>query len=483
MPEDSKEQKQNSQVTDVLNPPSIDSVENKGKEVNQENSGKNGRWQRKKTPRAPMLSPDVPVYTKDQLNRLKVSELQSIAKAEGVRQYWCTKRRNLIVEIIKQQLRRGAKIESCGIIETTPEHHGYIRTLSQHISASKSDPFIPVQIMRQFNLYAGIEVRGLLRQPRGGDKHLVMNEVLKVEGVDVGDLGKRTPYDKLTALFPEDRLYLELNDENDYTRRLIDIITPIGKGQRGLIVAPPRVGKTVMMKKMVQSIEKNHPEVDVIVLLIDERPEEVTDMVESVSSQVVSSTFDEQPNQHIQVANTALNRAKVLVENGKDVVLFIDSITRLTRAFNSTKGNNNRMMSGGIDSGALQKAKQFFGAARNIEDGGSLTMIGTTLVETGSKMDQVIFEEFKGTGNMELYLDREIASQRIYPAVNIIKSGTRKDELLMNADEHALLQKVRKTLSSMIPKDALLHLIEKFDKYKTNAEFLMAIKNAVSGHV
>jgi transcription termination factor Rho len=448
------------------------------------NKPKNGKWHKPRQ-RTPMLSPDVPIYTENQLNKFKVSQLQAIAKTEGVRQFWCAPRKNLILEIIKQQLRRGARIESFGIIETTPEHHGYVRNLKQHLSASKSDPFIPVQIMRQHGLYAGLEVKGALRQPRGGDKHLVMNEVLKVEGKDVGQLEKRVPYEKLTALFPEDRLFLEIagEKEKDYTRRVIDLVTPIGKGQRGLIVAPPRVGKTVLMKKMVQSIEHNHPEVKVIVLLIDERPEEVTDMIESVSAQIISSTFDEKPTQHIQVANTALNRAKVLVENGEDVVLFIDSITRLTRAYNSVQGSNSRMMSGGIDSEALQKAKQFFGTARNIEDGGSLTIFGTTLVETGSRMDQVIFEEFKGTGNMELFLDKEIASQRLYPAVNIIKSGTRKAELFMSPEEHDVMLKIRKTMHSMIPKDALLHLIEKFGKYKSNAEFLMAIKNAVGGYV
>jgi transcription termination factor Rho len=459
-------------------------VEKDGPKEGQSNNKPKGKWHKPRQ-RAPMLSPDVPIYTEAQLNNFTVTQLQSIAKAEGVRQYWSSPRKGLIIEIIKQQLRRGARIESVGIIETTPEHHGYVRNLKQHLCASKSDPFIPVQLMRQFGLYSGLEVKGALRQPRGGDKHLVMNEILKVEDGEPDKLKERVAYEKLTALFPEDRLFLEMPGEkgNDYTRRVIDLVTPIGKGQRGLIVAPPRVGKTVLMKKMVQSIEKNHPEVKVIVLLIDERPEEVTDMIESVSAQIISSTFDEKPAQHIQVANTALNRSKVLVENGEDVVLFIDSITRLTRAYNSTKGNNSRMMSGGIDSDALQKAKQFFGTARNIENGGSLTIFGTTLVETGSRMDQVIFEEFKGTGNMELFLDREIASQRLYPAVNIIKSGTRKDELFMTPEEYEITQKVRKTLNTMIPKDALLHLIEKFDKFKTNAEFLMAIKNAVGGYV
>lgn len=446
--------------------------------------GKNGRWNRPRGPsqRQPMLSPDVPIYSTDLLNKLKVSDLQAIAKAEGVRHYWCTPRNALIVEIIKQQLRRGAEISGKGIIETTQEHHGYIRNEQEHLQTRSSDPFIPIQVMRQYNLYGGVEVVGSLRQPRGGDKNLVINEIKEVEGVPVDEWKKHTSFESLTALFPDDRLYMELEgkEDVDMTRRVIDLIAPIGKGQRGLIVAPPRVGKTILMKKMIQSIEHNNPEIEVIVLLIDERPEEVTDLRESVKAKIVASTFDEKPQKHIQVANTALNRAKVLVENGKDVVLFIDSITRLTRAHNSCNSSNSRMMSGGIDSNSLQNVKQFFGTARNIENGGSLTILGTTLVHTGSRMDQVIFEEFKGTGNMELYLDREIASQRIYPAVNIQMSGTRKDELLMASDEHLLVSQIKKTLGSMIPKDAITHLLEKLSKHGSNAEFLMAIRNATS---
>jgi len=444
--------------------------------------GRNGRWNRPKGPaqRQAMLPPDVPIYETNLLNKLKVSELQSIAKAEGVRQYWCTPRDSLIVEIIKQQLRRGAEINVCGIIEATQEHHGYIRSEEGHLQSLASDPFIPIQMMRQYGLTAGVKVIGSLRQPRGGDKNLVVNEILEVEGFPVDEWKKRKPFESLTALFPEERLYMEMPDQGDkdMTRRVIDLISPIGKGQRGLIVAPPRVGKTILMKKMIQSIERNHPEMEVIVLLIDERPEEVTDLRESVRAKIVASTFDEKPQKHIQIANTALNRAKVLVESGKDVILFIDSITRLTRAHNACNAANSRMMSGGIDSNSLQNVKQFFGTARNIENGGSLTILGTTLVSTGSRMDQVIFEEFKGTGNMELYLDREIASQRIYPAVNIQMSGTRKDELLMPKDEHALACQIRKTLGSMIPKDAITHLLENLSKHKSNAEFLVSIRNA-----
>ncbi|MBF0197760.1 MAG: transcription termination factor Rho [Planctomycetes bacterium] len=442
------------------------------------------RWNKNKKPvRQPMLPPDHPTYIEEQLYRLSTSELQAIAKAETVRHYWSATRKNLIVEIIKQQLRRGAPVIGKGIIELTPEQHGYLRNQCNHYQAQNSDPFIPVQIMRQYGLYAGLEVTGKLRQPRGGDKHLVMNEILHVEEKEVVKLGERVRFEKLTALFPEDRLYMEIAGEEpkDLTGRIIDLVTPVGKGQRGLIVAPPRVGKTVLMKKMIRAIEHNHKDVEVIVLLIDERPEEVTDLVESVNANIIASTFDEQPDKHIQVAQTALSRAKVLVENGKDVVLFIDSITRLTRAYNAQKGSNSRMMSGGIDSGSLQSVKQFFGSARNIEEGGSLTIFGTTLVDTGSRMDQVIFEEFKGTGNMELYLDREIAAQRIYPAVNIVLSGTRKDEKLMSADEYEIIKKIRAILSRMIPKDAILHLIEKIEKHGTNAEFLMAIKSAI-GH-
>ena len=446
----------------------------------------NSRWNKNKKGngggyRPSMLPPDFPIYKESQLHLMCTSELQAIAKAEAVRHYWNSPRKNLIVEIVKQQLRRGAPVEGKGIIEVTPEQHGYVRSEKNHYQAQNSDPFIPVQIMREYGLYAGLEVKGKLRQPRGGDKNLVMNEILEVESQEVSGVKERASFDRLTALFPEDRLYMEIpgNDKKDLTGRIIDLVTPVGKGQRGLIVAPPRVGKTVLMSKMIQSIEHNHPEVEVIVLLIDERPEEVTALRETVSAKIIASTFDEKPAKHIQVANTALSRSKVLVEDGKDVVLFIDSITRLTRAYNSQQGNNSRMMSGGIDSAALQNTKQFFGTARNIENGGSLTIFGTTLVDTGSRMDQVIFEEFKGTGNMELYLDREVASQRIYPAINIILSGTRKDEKLMSADEYDIVKKIRAILTRMIPKDAILHLIEKISKHGTNAEFLMAIKSAI----
>ena len=430
-------------------------------------------------PRLPMLGPDVPIYDEAQLNLFKTSELQSIAKAEGVRQFWCTPRALLIVEIIKQQLRRGAEVMVHGVIESTVEQHGYVRSSKNHFQSRPSDPFLPVQVMRQYNLLPGVFIGGKLRQPRGGDRHLVMNEITSVEGHSVGDLVTFKPFDSLTALFPTERLFMEIPGDSDITRRVIDIVTPIGKGQRGLIVAPPRVGKTVLMKKMIQSIEHNHPEVEVIVLLIDERPEEVTDLRETIKGTIIASTFDESPIQHIQVATTALNRAKVLVEHGKDVVLFVDSITRLTRAYNNTSGNQGRMMSGGIDSASLQAVKQFFGTARNIENGGSLTIFGTTLVHTGSRMDQVIFEEFKGTGNMELYLDREIASQRIYPAVNIPLSGTRKDDLLMPPEEYKIIQGIRKTLGSMIPKDAITNLIEKLMRTGSNAEFLIFIRNNI----
>jgi|SaaInlStandDraft_1057018.scaffolds.fasta_scaffold21644_2 transcription termination factor Rho len=466
------------------------------------NKGGRSRWNRNRHrshnnnsgPKLPMLAPEVPVYDEHQLSTLLTSELQAIAKAEGVRQYWCTPRETLMVEIIKQTLRRGAEVHMEGVVQTTPEFHGYIRSAEHHFQERPSDPFLPVQLMRKYNIQSGNSIRGKLRQPRGGDRQLVMNEILEVEGQvieqEVGENGevkvkleevKRTPFEQLTAIFPDKRLFMEIaGDKTDMTRRVIDLITPIGMGQRGLIVAPPRVGKTVMMKKMIQSIEINHPEVVVIVLLIDERPEEVTDLRDSVQARIVASTFDEKPQAHIQAANMALSHAKVLVEKGQDVVLFVDSITRLTRAFNHSGGSQGRLMSGGIDTASLQKVKQFLGTARNIENGGSLTILGTTLVDTGSRMDQVIFEEFKGTGNMDLYLDRELAAQRIYPAVNIPRSGTRKDELLMPKDEYEILTGVRKTLGSMIPKDAVVNLIDKLSKTGSNAEFLMGIRNSVN---
>lgn len=434
---------------------------------------------------------DLPVYQEHQLNRLLVSELQAIARIEGVRHYWCTPRRQLIMEIVKQQLRRGARIRCKGVLELTHDNHGYLRNPVAHLQAQCSDPFVPVQIIREHGLYGGLELSGHLRQPRSGDKHLVMNEVDLVENESVAKMPARRKFDGLTALFPKDRLFLEIpgDDSRDsISRRVVDIIAPIGKGQRGIIVAPPRVGKTILMRNIVQSIERNHPEVTIIVLLLDERPEEVTSMQEAIRGHVIASTFDEKPVRHIQVAGTALARARVLVENGKDVVLFLDSITRLARAFNNLTGNqggnhggnHGRLMSGGIETTALQRTKQFFGTARNIESGGSLTIIGTALIDTGSRMDQVIFEEFKGTGNMEIYLDRSVAAHRIYPALNIIMSGTRKDDLLMAPEEYQIVSKIRKTLHSMVPMDAIVNLIEQLRRHKTNAEFLMSVRNSLS---
>lgn len=450
---------------------------------NKRNRRNRNRQNNDRGPKVPLPPPEYPVYKEVQLQKLKVSELQSIAKIEGVRHYRSTPRRQLVVETVKQQLRRGAAVKVRGILELTPENHGYLRNEDSHLSAQYSDPFIPVQIIRQYDLYAGLQVTGMLRNPRSGDKHLVISDILEVEGRPPEELKQRKQYEQLTALFPEERLLMEIPDSKseDMTRRVIDLVAPLGKGQRGLIVAPPRVGKTIMLKQMVQSIEHNHPDVKVIVLLIDERPEEVTDMMESIRGHVVASTFDEPPERHNQVANTALARAKVLVENGEDVVLFLDSITRLTRAFNAGVSNaNSRTMSGGIDSGALQKTKRFFGTARNIEDGGSLTILGTALVQTGSRMDDVIFEEFKGTGNMEIILDRELANSRIYPAIHCHMSGTRKDDLLLVPDEFALVQKIRKTLNSMPYQDAISHLLQQLRRFGTNAEFLMHIKNAIN---
>ncbi len=448
------------------------------------NGGGRDRWKQGGDPRQHPagLPSDTPVYQVRQLGQMKVSELQSIAKLEGVRHFWSTPRKQLVMEIIKQQLRRGAQIECAGVLELTPDHHGYLRSEDNHLQPQSSDPFLPVQMVRQYRLYGGLDVTGVLRAPRGGDRNLVVNQVYTVEGINAEKVTERKSFESLTALFPTERLFMEIVGlpGQDMTRRVIDIIAPFGKGQRGIIVAPPRVGKTILMKQMVQSIETNHPEVEVIVLLIDERPEEVTDFREAVKrGRVISSTFDENPQRHIQVAATAISRAKVLVENGKHVVLFLDSITRLARAYNSAAGNTGRLLSGGVDTAALQATKQFFGTARNIENGGSLTILGTALVHTGSRMDQVIFEEFKGTGNMELYLDRDVANQRIYPAVNIPLSGTRKDELLMKEEEYAIVSRIRKTLVGMIPTEAISRLIEQLRKYKTNAEFLMAVRTTL----
>ena len=363
--------------------------------------------------------------------------------------------------------------EVVGVLEILPDGFGFLR--GSNYQSTDEDVYVSPSQIRRFNMQTGDKVRGITRHPKTGEKFRALLFVQKVNDENPETCINRKSFVNLTPIYPEERLTLE-KSQNEISTRLIDLISPIGKGQRGLIVAPPKAGKTVLLKSVANSIAKNHPNVELIVLLIDERPEEVTDMRESINGDVIYSTFDQVASHHVKVAEMVLNRAQRLVEHGKDVVILLDSITRLARAYNLTISPTGRTLSGGLDPGALHGPKKFFGAARNIRQGGSLTILATALVETGSRMDDVIFEEFKGTGNMELHLDRKLAEKRIFPAVDIYKSGTRREDLLLTEEEKAALWKLRKEMSNNSILEVTDNLIEALKKTKNNEEFIKIIK-------
>lgn len=366
-----------------------------------------------------------------------------------------------------------------GVLEVLPDGYGFLR--SENYLPGNRDVYISQSQIRRFNLKTGDLVKGKTRQAKEGEKFQALLYVTSVNGEDPEEALKRKPFDELTPIFPDERITLEDKDNpQELSTRLIDLISPIGKGQRGLIVSPPKAGKTVLLKKIANSITKNYPDIHVIVLLIDERPEEVTDMKRSIKGEVIYSTFDEMPEHHAKVSEMVLERAKRLVEHKKDVVILLDSITRLSRAYNLTITPTGRSLSGGLDPGALYKPKKFFGAARNIEEGGSLTIIATALIETGSRMDDVIFEEFKGTGNMEIYLDRKLSEKRIFPAIDINRSGTRREELLLSAKEMECIWAIRKALSSMGTAEVTEYLISRLIKTSSNEEFIDMVRDGLS---
>ncbi len=380
----------------------------------------------------------------------------------------------LVFEILKANAERSGVMYGSGHLEVLQDGYGFLRSSSYCYMPSPEDIYLSPSQIRRFSLKTGDFIAGQIRPPREKERFFAM---LKVESInhDSPDRKKKIiPFNSLTPYFPTERLILENAPEGIETR-VVDLVTPIGKGQRGLIVAPPRTGKTVLLQKVANSIRANDPDVVLIILLIDERPEEVTDMQRSVDAEVVSSTFDEPPERHVQVAEMVIEKSKRLVEYGKHVVILLDSITRLARAYNTLQPHSGKILSGGVDANALHKPKRFFGAARNIEDHGSLTIIATALIDTGSRMDDVIFEEFKGTGNMELHLDRHLADRRIYPAINVEKSGTRREELLMHPDELKRVWTLRKALNSSTPVDAMELLISKLKQKRTNVEFLMSL--------
>ena len=410
------------------------------------------------------------------LKEMKITELNKAARTFKIEGITGLRKQELIFKILQAQAEKEGLIFGEGTLEILQDGFGFLRSPNYNYLPSPDDIYISPSQIRKFGLMTGDTVSGQIRPPKEGERYFAM---LKVEAVNFEnpDIAKdRTFFDNLTPLYPNERFLLEWSPD-EISTRVIDLLTPIGKGQRATIVAPPYSGKTVILQKITNSITTNYPDVIPIVLLIDERPEEVTDMQRSVKGEVISSTFDEPAERHIQVAEIVLEKAKMLVEHKKDVVILLDSITRLARAYNSVVPHSGKILSGGVDSNALHKPKRFFGAARNIEEGGSLTIIATALIDTGSRMDEVIFEEFKGTGNMELTLDRALFQKRIYPAIDIKRSNTRKEELLVHDDELKRIWLMRKVLNDLNTSEAMEIILEKLKKTKTNAEFLMMLNH------
>lgn len=406
-----------------------------------------------------------------ELKAKKISELTSMAKSHKLEGVSGMRKQELIFSLLQAEMERNGFIYGEGVLETLPDGFGFLRAPDYNYLPGPDDIYVSPSQIRRFNLRTGDTIAGQIRPPKDSERYFAL---LKVEAINFEDpevSREKILFDNLTPLYPETKIVLE-SDPKKYTPRVMDLLTPIGKGQRGLIVSPPRAGKTVILQEIAHSIALTHKEVILIVLLIDERPEEVTDMERSVKGEVISSTFDEPATRHIQVAEMVLEKAKRLVEFNRDVVILLDSITRLARAYNTVVPPSGKVLSGGVDSNALHRPKRFFGAARNIEDGGSLTIIATALIDTGSRMDEVIFEEFKGTGNMEIYLDRKLSDRRIFPAIDINRSGTRKEELLLEKNDLNRIWVLRKVLQPLSPIDAMEFLLEKMSETKSNAEFL-----------
>ncbi|MFM7204175.1 MAG: transcription termination factor Rho [Myxococcota bacterium] len=411
-----------------------------------------------------------------ELKQKKINDLTAIAKRMRVENASSLRKQELIFAILQAQAEKNGVIFGEGVLECLPDGFGFLRAPDYNYLPGPDDIYVSPSQIRRFNLRTGDTVSGQIRPPKDSERYFAL---LKVESINYEDpdvARDKVLFDNLTPLYPEQRLRLEHSPTNLSTR-IMDMMTPIGKGQRGLIVAPPRTGKTILLQNLANAITHNHPEVILIVLLIDERPEEVTDMQRNVNAEVISSTFDEPASRHVQVAEMVIEKAKRLVEHKKDVVILLDSITRLARAYNTVVPPSGKILSGGVDSNALHRPKRFFGAARNVEEGGSLTIIGTALIDTGSRMDEVIFEEFKGTGNMEIHLDRRLVEKRIYPAIDINKSGTRKEELLLDGDTLNKLWVLRKVLSPLNSIDSMEFLIDKFQRTKDNADFLAAMNS------
>ncbi|MES2905761.1 MAG: transcription termination factor Rho [Pseudomonadota bacterium] len=408
-----------------------------------------------------------------ELKKKSPVELLVIAEEMEVENASTMRKQELMFAILKKYADKEVDIIGEGVIEVLQDGFGFLRSPDANYLAGPDDIYISPSQIRKFSLRTGDTIEGHIRSPKDGERYFALVQVNKINFEDPEKMRHKINFDNLTPLYPNKRLKMETGDptRKDISTRVIDIVAPIGKGQRALIVAPPRTGKTVLLQNIAQSITANHPEIYLIVLLIDERPEEVTDMQRSVKGEVVSSTFDEPASRHVAVAEMVIEKAKRLVEHGRDVVILLDSITRLGRAYNTVVPSSGKVLTGGVDANALQRPKRFFGAARNIEEGGSLTIISTALIDTGSRMDEVIFEEFKGTGNSEIILDRKVADKRVFPSIDIIKSGTRKEELLTDPSELKKIYVLRRILNPMGPMDAIEFLIDKLKQTKQNSDF------------
>jgi transcription termination factor Rho len=413
----------------------------------------------------------------DDLYRLAMPKLFNLAEREGIVEHTGMNRAQLIVGIVRKQIERGEVVRGSGTLEVLPDGYGFLRSQAHNYLASPEDIYVSPSQIRRVGLRTGVVVEGPIRLPIEGQDNFALMQVELINGRNPEEKTGGTTFEDLTPLHPNRRLILE-SDPEELAMRVVDLVTPVGMGQRGLIVSPPRAGKTVLLQKIALAIQKNHSDVYVIILLVDERPEEVTEMVRNVAgpmSEVVASTFDEPPGEHIHVSEIAIEKAKRMVEDGRDVVILLDSITRLARAHNVDAPSGGKLLSGGLDSNAMQKPKRFFGAARCVEEGGSLTILATALIDTGSRMDEVIFEEFKGTGNMELHLDRRLVDKRVWPAIDINRSGTRKEELLMHPEEVERVRTLRRVLADMHPVEAMELLVSRLKKTSSNAEFLMSM--------
>jgi transcription termination factor Rho len=412
-----------------------------------------------------------------ELKRKSPAELLAFAEELEIENASSLRKQDMLFAILKQLAENEVPISGDGVLEVMADGFGFLRSPEANYLAGPDDIYVSPSQVRRFGLRTGDTVEGQIRSPRDGERYFALLKVNSINFDDPERVRQRINFDNLTPLYPEEKLQLEFDDPNrkDVTTRVIDLITPLGKGQRAIIVSPPRAGKTVMLQNIAHAVAANHPEVYLIVLLIDERPEEVTDMARSVRGEVISSTFDEPAQRHVQVAEMVIEKAKRLVEHKRDVVILLDSITRLARAYNTVVPSSGKVLTGGVDANALQRPKRFFGAARNIEEGGSLTIIATALIDTGSRMDEVIFEEFKGTGNSEIVLDRKVADKRTFPSIDITKSGTRKEELLVDRGVLSKMWVLRRVLTPMGTIDGLEFLINKLKESKTNSEFFDAM--------